>query len=121
MTYEEGIKYCRGKLGAKEDFIFSNRMQVFTVGGKQFCRVYEVEGKKAFVLKSYLDLNTVLRQMYKDIRLPGNLDNLLWNVVILEGDVPDDEILFLIDQSYTMMFNALTKKVQGQLIESNYL
>ena len=116
MEYKDGAKYCLSKIGAKEEFIFGNKMKAFTVGGKQFCRVYEIDGEKGFVLKSDPDLNIALRQMYKGILLPGNLDNQRWNVVLLSSDVPDDEIKFLIDQSYDIMFNALTKKVQKELM-----
>jgi len=117
MKFIDGINYCLSKTGAKEDFIFNDKMQVFTVGNKQFCRVYEVNGEKAFVLKSDPELNLALRQMYKGILLPTNLDNCLWNVVLLDSDVPDEEILFLIDQSYNIMFYALTKKIQKELTD----
>ncbi|MCK8060268.1 MULTISPECIES: MmcQ/YjbR family DNA-binding protein [unclassified Fusibacter] len=116
MEYMDAVKYCLSKIGAKEEYIFSNKIQTFTVGSKQFCRVYEVLGMKGFVLKSDPELNIVLRQMYKGILLPDNLDNLRWNVVLLDADVPDDEIRFLIDQSYDMMFHSLTRKIQKELI-----
>jgi len=115
MEYDDGVRYCLSKIGAKEEYIFGDKMQAFTVGGKQFCRVYEIDGDKGFVLKSEPEHNCILRQTFKGIRLPGNLDNQYWNVVLLKSDVPDDEIKFLIDQSYDIMFNALTKKVQKKL------
>lgn len=110
MEYRDSVKYCLSKVGAKEEYIFGDKMQAFTVGGKQFCRVYEIDGKKGLVLKSEPEHNCILRQKFKGILLPENLDNQYWNVVLLKSDVPDDEILFLIDQSYNIMFNALTKK-----------
>jgi predicted DNA-binding protein (MmcQ/YjbR family) len=118
MKYIDGIKYCKGKIGAKEDFIFNDKIQVFTVGGKQFCRVYEIEGKKSFALKADVELNIVLRQKYKGILVPQNMHNCYWNLVLLKEDVPDDEILFLIDLSYDLMFNSLTKNVQKELMDS---
>jgi len=117
MEYDDGVNYCLSKTGAKEEYIFGDKMQTFTVGGKQFCRVYEIDGDKGFVLKSEPEHNCILRQTFKGIRLPENLDNQYWNVVLLKNDVPDDEIIFLIDQSYDIMFNALTKKVQKELSE----
>lgn len=92
-----------------------NKMIAFTVGGKQFCRVYEIGGEIGFVLKSDLEHNIILRHTYKGILLPGNLDNERWNVVLLDSDVPDEEIKFLIDESYNIMFHALTKKVRREL------
>ncbi len=46
MEYRDSVKYCLSKVGAKEEYIFGDKMQAFTVGGKQFCRVYEIDGKK---------------------------------------------------------------------------
>ncbi len=46
------------------------------------------------------------------------MHNCYWNLVLLDKDVPDDEILFLIDLSYDLMFNSLTKNVQTKFMDS---
>lgn len=42
-----------------------------------------------------------------------------WNSVYLDGDVPDDILKQMIDMSYNLIFNSLSKKVQKEILEGN--
>ena len=115
MDHLDGINHCLKKIGAKETFIFKERVQTCTVGNKKFCVVCKVNGAYGFALKSDAELNLVLRQKYAGIVLPRHFDNRYWNIVMLESDIPDDEIFYLIDLSYRLVFSSLSKKVQDAL------
>jgi len=56
-----------------------------------------------------------LRRQYEDI-VPGyymNKDH--WNSVYLDGSIPDDVLQGMIDKSYSILFDALTKKAQKEI------
>jgi predicted DNA-binding protein (MmcQ/YjbR family) len=40
-----------------------------------------------------------------------------WNSVYLHGDVPDDVLKQMIDMSYELVLNSLSKKLQKELLE----
>jgi predicted DNA-binding protein (MmcQ/YjbR family) len=39
-----------------------------------------------------------------------------WNSVFLDGNVPEDVIKQMIDMSYKLIFNSLTKKAQKSIL-----
>jgi len=38
-----------------------------------------------------------------------------WNTITLDGSVPDDEIQLMIDESYSLVVEGMTKVKQNQL------
>jgi predicted DNA-binding protein (MmcQ/YjbR family) len=112
MTVEAWIQYCLSKPGAQETYPFDATTLVFKVGGKMFGLVYDHKGQLGLNLKGNPQLNLVLRQQYKGV-IPGyhmNKDH--WNTVLFETDVPDDEILRMVDLAYELVFDSLSKKAQ---------
>ena len=60
-----------------------------------------------------------LREQYSDI-IPGyymNKDH--WNSIKADGNIPDDLLKELLDKSYWLVFEKLTKKKQKELLEKN--
>ena len=73
-------------------------------------------GKEIITLKCEPSFGEELRIQYEDI-IPGYYMNKVhWNSVYLEGEVPNEVIKDMIDQSYELVFNKLSKKMQNQLV-----
>lgn len=119
MTLEDFMNYCLQKKGAKKEYIFKELIPVCTVGNKKFCVLCESEASYGLILKSDPELNHALRQKYEGIRIPRTFDSRYWNIITIDSDIPSAEILFLIDLSYNIVFNSLTKKVQKTLLNFN--
>lgn len=115
MTQVEVMEYCLQKVGAIKEYIFKERIPACTVGGKKFCVFIELEDDWGLALKSEIKLNQVLRQKYHGIKIPKTFDSRYWNIVLLNADVPYDEIIYLIDLSYNIVFDSLAKKKQREL------
>jgi hypothetical protein len=52
-------------------------------------------------------------------RLDSQQFQLAQNSVYLDGDVPDDILKQMIDMSYNLIFNSLSKKIQKEILEGN--
>jgi len=48
----------------------------------------------------------------------SNMNKKHWNTVLFESDVPDDEIVNLLNLSYEIVFKTLTKKLQKEINEN---
>lgn len=109
MDIETLRTYCIEKPGATESFPFDSDTLVFKVGGKMFALVAISKGE--FVnLKCDPDRAMELRAQYPDDVLPGyHMNKKLWNSVILQGRLADDEIRELVDHSYTLIVQGLKK------------
>lgn len=116
MTREEAVQYALSKKGAKETYPFDEETLVFKVGGKMFGLVYERQGDVGLNLKCDPDFSQVLRQQYEGI-FPGyHMNKKHWNTILFDSDVPDDEVINLIDISYDIVFKSLTKKIQKEVL-----
>lgn len=114
MNIEEYRDYCLVKPAVTEHFPFDNRTLVFKVGGKMFalCDVDEFEGIN---LKCDPDYAVELREQYEGINPGYHMSKVHWNTVSIDADVPDALIKKLIDVSYELVLQSLTKK-QRELI-----
>jgi predicted DNA-binding protein (MmcQ/YjbR family) len=57
----------------------------------------------------------VLRQTYSAV-IPGyHMNKRLWNTIVLDGSIPDDEIFEMVDHSYEQVVKGLTKKERANL------
>ncbi len=60
-------------------------------------------------------LSDMLRKEYQDI-VPGYYMNKLhWSTIYVDGTVPNDVILDIINTSYTLVYSSLSKKAQRSL------
>jgi predicted DNA-binding protein (MmcQ/YjbR family) len=57
----------------------------------------------------------MLRQTYPAV-VPGyHLSKRHWNTVTIDGTIPEDEVLEMIDNSYALVVKGLTKAQREQL------
>jgi predicted DNA-binding protein (MmcQ/YjbR family) len=110
MTRQELITYCLTFGGSFEDNPFDDvsKAGAWTVishesNKKPFALIYERNGKLCVNLKSDQFEAEFLRRAHKDITPGWNMNKKNWNTVTLGGDVPEDELKFMIKRSYDLI------------------
>jgi predicted DNA-binding protein (MmcQ/YjbR family) len=118
MNIEEFRNYCLSKKGVSESFPFDESTLVFKVMNKMFALSgLEHQPAKAN-LKCDPERSVILREEYYGLIIPGfHMSKLHWNTVELEKDVPDHLIIDLIDHSYYLVVQGLTRKLRLELAE----
>lgn len=116
MTAEEIREYCLDKKGVTEGFPFNETTLVFKVGGKMFLLMALENQPLVFSAKNTEDYNGELREQYYQISGAFHMNKTHWNSIICEGLKPD-LIKKLIDDSYELVFESLTKKIKEEIIK----
>lgn len=112
---EQVIEACLAKPGSVEDYPFGDGAAVFKVAGKMFALV-ALDGSPGSVsLKCDPDLAADLRQKYPAVTPGYHLNKRHWNTVTLDGSVPDEELLELIDHSYQLVVARLPRTERAGL------
>ncbi len=112
------IAECLAKPGATEDYPFGDEVAVFKVAGRMFALVPLVPlgpPPASVSLKCDPELAAALRTTYAAITPGYHLNKRHWNTVALDGSVPDEELLELIDHSYELVVARLTRAQRNQL------
>lgn len=118
MTIQDYYDYCLSKPGVTEHFPFDEDTLVFKVGGKMFAlsslSQWE-KGEATINLKCDPERALELRAQYDAIQPGYHMSKVHWNTVGVDGDVPLPVVKELIDHSYGLVFNSLTKKVREEI------
>src|SRR5258708_29914481 len=101
------IAACSAKPGSVEDYPFGDEVAVFKVAGKMFALVTLGPDLGSVSLKCDPDLAAGLRRRHAAITAGYHLNKRHWNTVTLDGSVPEDELLDLIDHSYELVVTRL--------------
>ncbi len=115
MDIENMKSYCLAKKGATTDFPFDETTQVFRVAGKIFALVPNDASPPSVSLKCDPTFAEVLRQTYAAVTPGYHLNKRLWNTIVLDGGIPDDELEEMVDHSYEQVVKGLTKKERDKL------
>jgi predicted DNA-binding protein (MmcQ/YjbR family) len=87
---------------------------LYKVMNKMFA-ILSVRNDAFVILKSDPHLAEVLREQYKGIGHRSHLDRRFWIAVTIDADVPLKQTRALIDQSYDLIREGLTRKQQAEL------
>ena len=109
------IAACSVKPGVMEDYPFGDEVAVFKVADRMFALVPLGAAPGSVSLKCDPDLAIALRGRYAGITPGYHLSKRHWNTVMLDGSVPEEEVLELIDHSYDLVVARLTKAQRDQL------
>jgi len=109
------IAECRAKPGSAEDYPFGDEVAVFKAAGRMFALVLLGPAPGSVSLKCDPDLAAGLRRRYAAITPGCHLNKQHWNTVALDGSVPEDELLDLIDHSYELVAARLTRAERDKL------
>jgi predicted DNA-binding protein (MmcQ/YjbR family) len=110
------IAACGVKPGAVEDYPFGDEVAVFKVADRMFALVPLGETPASVSLKCDPELAISLRARYAGVTPGYHLSKRHWNTVTLDGSVPDEEVLELIDHSYDLVVARLTRAQRDELI-----
>ncbi|WP_433513626.1 MmcQ/YjbR family DNA-binding protein [Nonomuraea sp. CA-143628] len=109
------IAACGAQPGSVEDYPFGDEVAVFKVAGKMFALVALGSLPGSISLKCDPDLAVGLRGRYAAITAGYHLNKRHWNTITLDGSVPDDELLDLVDHSYDLVVARLTRAEREKL------
>jgi predicted DNA-binding protein (MmcQ/YjbR family) len=117
MKYDFIQAYCLSKKGVDEDYKQEWDAVRYSVRGKIFALVgNDSEGNAIISVKHDPAYGEELREKYKDI-IPGYyLNKTHWSSVLLSENVPEAVLKQLLDGSYELIFNSLSKKVQNEIL-----
>ena len=115
MTPARLRKACLALAGAEETFPCDADNSVFKVGGKIFA-IAPLKRKPLRVsLKCDPPLALGLRAAHPEI-IPGyHLNKQHWNTVMLDGNLPDEMVVQMIEDSYDLVVSKLPKSTQRAL------
>lgn len=114
MNVEEFRDYCMNKKGVTEGFPFDETTIVFKVMGKMFA-LSGIEDFASINLKCDPERAIELREQYHSINPGWHMNKKHWNTVEVNGDANDQKIYELIDHSYDLVKQSLTKKLKEEL------
>ena len=114
MNIELFREYCLNKNGAEESFPFGEDTLVFKVMGKMFALTSFSESDRCN-LKCDPEMAIELRQDYEAVKPGYHMSKVHWNTIMYNADLPDKEILKLVDHSYELVVGALTRKQKEEL------
>lgn len=115
MNIEEFRTYCLSKKHVTESFPFDEKTLVFKVAEKMFA-LSGLEHQPATVnLKCDPERAIELRAEFPDIIAGFHMSKKHWNTITIEGNIPNLFLIELIDHSYELVVQGMTKKKQKEL------
>ncbi|HFU74081.1 MAG TPA: MmcQ/YjbR family DNA-binding protein [Helicobacteraceae bacterium] len=104
--------------GSEKSFPFDKTTAVYKVGGKMFALMGEHQGHMQMNLKCDPVYALELRHIYNSVTAGYHMNKKHWNTIILNGDVPKEELFSMIEDSYNLVFYSLTKKLQASILNA---
>lgn len=119
-------EYLESKPGAVRDYKEEWGWHRLLVGGKLFAALMHPSAKydPAYAEKDLLNLkcDPLLAELWRKEHpqvLPAFYsDKRCWNSVVLDGTLPEERLKVMVDDSYRLVFEKLTKKLQKEISES---
>ena len=115
MTLDELKRYLRSKTGSTEETPFGPEHLVYKVMGKIFAVVGWDEEPVTMSLKCDPEGVEVLRKVFRAVTPAPYFDKRYWNLVVVDGSIPEPELLAMVDDSYDLVVEGLTRAQRDQL------
>ena len=125
MTLSEIENYCLEKPGAYADYPFNPNFPVIKVKslsqdkGKIFAQPFVLRGQPKVTLNCEIMTGEFYRSVYPGTVTRGYhcppVQQPYFNTVTLDGIVPDDVLIEMIDHAYNYVVGKLPKKIQNEL------
>jgi predicted DNA-binding protein (MmcQ/YjbR family) len=107
--------FCLDLPGAVEEFPFRPGLSVFKVAGKVFALSPLRQRPLRVSLKCEPPLAEQLRDTYPSITPGYHLNKRHWNTVEVDGSLPDQLVLDMVEDSYDLVVAGLPKRTQAGL------
>jgi len=117
MDANEILDYCLAKKGVTESFPFDNETLVMKVGTKMFLLMALEKQPLSINVKTDPEWSAELREQYLQITGAYHMNKIHWNAVMTDG-LKKDLVFKMIDQSYELVFNSLTKKAKEEILST---
>ena len=115
MDYDSLCTYLESKPGARRDMPFGSEVLVFKVQHKMFALVAWQEDPLKISLKTDPIEALLNRQRYTAVKPGYHLHKQHWNTVTLDGSIPNEALRQMIDDSYTLVVQGMTRADRAQL------
>ena len=110
MTPQELRAFCLSFNAAVEDFPFSPEISVFKVQGKLFALSHLDTRPLQVNLKCDPDEAIRLRREHEGLIVPGwHMNKRHWNTVTVDGELPDQLVRELVEDSYDLVVAGLPR------------
>ena len=117
MNFDQLDHYLMSKKGATFDYPFDEKVRVYRVGGKMFALTSE-EKPLRINLKCDPVYALELRTIYEGVTAGYHMNKKHWNTVMIEdSDLDEETVKELIDHSYDLVYQKLTKRQKALLEE----
>ncbi len=117
MNIEQFRQYCLSKKGVTEDYPFGPDTLVFRVIKKIFA-ITSISRPLKVNLKCDPELAVDLRERYEEVQPGYHMNKKHWNTVDFNGRIQDKELINMIDHSYELVVESLSKKLKDELGKS---
>jgi predicted DNA-binding protein (MmcQ/YjbR family) len=117
MNTEELRDYCLQKPFTEEGLPFGEDTLVFKVGGKIFLLTSLDQGNR-FNVKCDPERAIELREQFSEVQPGYHMNKAHWNTVYMDGSLTRKQLCEMIDHSYDLILNSLSKKIKAQLLGS---
>lgn len=115
LTLNQIRTYCRQKPGVTEEFPFDEVTLVLKVAGKMFALAGLDDQPVSLNLKCDPDWAQVLRDHYAAVRPGYHMNKRHWNTVTLDGSIPDEQVWEMINHSYRLVVQGLSRVARDRL------
>lgn len=115
MDIETFREYCLSKKGVTEGFPFDKSTLVFKVMGKMFALTGLEKTPFSVNLKCDPDRALELREYHPEVTPGYHMNKKHWNTVNFSGSLSTNLKQELIDHSYDLIVNGLTKRLKQEL------
>ena len=115
MNFKALDTYILAKKGVTFNYPYDEKVRVYRIGEKMFALTSE-ERPVSVNLKCDPIYALELRSLYKGIIAGYHMNKKHWNTVTVEdSDMDDETVKELIDHSYELIYEKLTKKQKASL------
>jgi len=115
MTFKQLENYIMKKQGVTFDYPFDEKVRVYRIAEKMFALTSE-DTPISVNLKCDPIYALELRSIYEGVIAGYHMNKKHWNTVtVKDSDIDDETAKELIDHSYELVYNSLTKKKREAL------
>ena len=114
MNIEEIRDYCLAKPGVTEGLPFGEDTLVFKVGEKLFLLI-SISDSTHFNVKCDPERAVELREQYSEVQPGYHMNKKHWNTISTDGSLTRRQLCDMIDHSYQLVLNSLSKILRARI------
>ena len=118
MELEALKQYLLAKPATTEEIPFGPQALVYKVASKMFALVAWDEEPMRISLKCDPERALALREVFSGVRGAYHFNKRHWNMIDLDGSVPEGEVLAMIDHSFDLVVSGLPRALRAEVLET---